>query len=87
MEEDRWLANASAANAGAAALASAAGDRLVYPVEANEVFLRLTVDEAAALRAKGFGFHDWAPGQVRLVVSWDQSPEQMAPLAEAIVHL
>ena len=42
------------------------------PVEANELFLRVTADEAAALRAQGFDFYDWGPGEIRLVTSWDQ---------------
>ena len=42
--------------------------------------MRLTPAEAAALRAQGFGFYDWAPGAVRLVTSWD---EDMAAVAQA----
>jgi threonine aldolase len=87
LEDDVWLANARAANAGAALLARAAGDRLVHPVEANEVFLRVTADEAASLRAIGFDFYDWGVGEVRLVVSWNQTPEEIAPLADAIAAL
>ena len=87
LEEDVWLANARAANAGAAMLGSAAGARLVHPVEANEVFLRATPAEAAALRAKGFDFYDWAPGEVRLVVSWQQGEADIRPLADAIAAL
>ncbi len=84
LEGDLWLANARAANAGARLLAEAAGDRLVHPVEANEVFLRVTPEEAAGLRALGFDFYDWAPGEVRLVTSWDQAEDAIRPLAEAI---
>ena len=84
LEGDLWLDNARAANAAAAALAGAAGDRLVHPVEANEVFLRATPDEAAALRAKGFDFYDWAAGEVRLVTAWDTDPGHVAALADAI---
>src|SRR3546814_12223612 len=69
LENDIWLENARAANAGARLLAEAAGDRLIYPVEANEVFLRVTAREAASLRALGFDFYDWAPGEARLVTS------------------
>ena len=87
LEDGLWLANARAANAGAARLAQAAGKRLVHPVEANEVFLRLTADEAAALRAQGFDFYDWGPGEARLVVSWDQGDEAIRPLADAIASL
>ncbi|QDZ08950.1 low specificity L-threonine aldolase [Sphingomonas panacisoli] len=87
LDDDVWLTNARAANAGAAMLARAAGDRLVYPVEANEVFLRVTPDEAASLRAPGFDFYDWAPGEVRLVTSWDQQEAAIKPLADAIAAL
>ena len=87
IDGDLWLANARAANAGALALAQAAGDRLILPVEANELFLRVTADEAAALRAQGFDFYDWAPGEARLVVSWDQPQAEVAALAQAIAAL
>ncbi|MCC2978465.1 low specificity L-threonine aldolase [Sphingomonas sp. PL-96] len=87
VENDLWLASARAANAGAALLAQAAGDRLVYPVEANELFLRATPQEAASLRALGFDFYDWAAGEIRLVTSWDQTEEQIRPLADAIAAL
>lgn len=79
-----WLANARAANAGAAKLAAACGSRLMYPVEANELFVRLTAEEAAKLRGAGFDFYDWGEGAARLVVSWDQDAEAVAPLAAAI---
>jgi threonine aldolase len=84
LDQDLWLTNARAANAGAALLADAAGDRLVHPVQANEVFLKVTPDEAAGLRALGFDFYDWAPGEVRLVISWDQDLEAIRPLADAV---
>jgi threonine aldolase len=84
LDEDRWLANARNANAGAALIGAAAGARLIHPVEANEVFLRVTADEAAALRSQGFDFYDWGPGEARLVVSWNQRAADIEPLAEAI---
>ncbi|BBB13068.1 threonine aldolase family protein [Sphingopyxis sp. FD7] len=84
LKDDLWLANARAANAGAAKLAAACGSRLLYPVEANELFVRLTADEAARLRGAGFDFYDWGEGAARLVVSWDQDAEAVAPLAAAI---
>lgn len=87
LENDLWLTNARAANAGARLLAQAAGDRLIHPVEANEVFLKASPDEAASLRALGFDFYDWAPGEIRLVTSWDQSEDAIRPLAEAIARL
>ena len=87
LEGDVWLANARAANSAATVLASAAGSRLVYPVEANELFVRMTPEEAAAIRALGFDFYDWAPGEVRLVTSWDQDMDAVAALAKAIEAL
>lgn len=82
-----WLANARAANAAAATLAGAAGDRLVYPVEANELFVRMTAAEATTIRAHGYDFYDWAPGEVRLVTSWDQDMNAVTKLAAAISAL
>jgi threonine aldolase len=87
LDEDRWRDTARAANAGAVRLAAAAGDRLRYPVEANEVFLAVTADEAASLRAQGFGFYDWTAGEIRLVVSWDQPAHEIEALAAAIAAL
>ena len=84
LANDLWLANARAANAGAAKLAAACGGRLMHPVEANELFVRLTAEEAAKLRGAGFDFYDWGEGAARLVVSWDQDAEAVAPLAAAI---
>ena len=85
--EDRWLETAGAANAGAQALARAAGTRALHPVQANELFLAMTRDEAAALRAQGFDFYDWAAGEVRMVVSWSQPEAEIAALAAAIAAL
>ena len=88
VEGDVWLDNARAANRAARALAEAAGtDRLVHPVEANELFVRMTPDEAAAIRAQGYDFYDWAPGEVRLVTSWDQDMAAVEKLAAAIAAL
>ena len=84
LEGDLWLENARAANAAAQALATAAPHRLVYPVEANELFLQVTADEAAHLRGQGFDFYDWGPGEIRLVTSWDQQGEALDRLAAAI---
>ena len=87
VEDDLWLDCARTANARAETLATAARARLVHPVEANELFLRATPEEAAALRAQGFDFYDWAPGEVRLVTAWDSDEGAVAKLAEAIAAL
>ncbi len=84
IEEGRWLETARASNAAAATLAQAADARLVLPVEANELFVRMTPEEAARLRAQGFDFYDWADGEVRLVTSWSQPVAEVEALAAAI---
>jgi threonine aldolase len=87
LDGDLWLRNARIANDLAARLAEAAGPRLALPVEANEVFLRLSPDEAAALRSQGFDFYDWVPGEIRLVTAWDSDSAAVDALARAISAL
>lgn len=87
LTDDLWLVHARAANAGAARIGAAAGTRLVQPVEANEVFLRLSTDEATRLRTQGFVFYDWGSGEARFVVSWHQPPTEIEALARAIERL
>ncbi|MCL6741209.1 beta-eliminating lyase-related protein [Sphingomonas sp. RB56-2] len=88
LDDELWLTNARAANAAAAALAEACGpERLVYPVEANELFVRMTAGEADRIRSKGYDFYDWGPGEVRLVTSWDQDMDAVGQLAAAIRSL
>jgi threonine aldolase len=85
LEDGVWLRNARAANAAARRLAEAAGpDRLLLPVEANELFIRATPEEAQALRDRGFDFYDWGPGEARFVTAWDSDPAEVEALAEAI---
>ncbi len=87
IEDGLWLRNANAANAAAATLAKGAGIRLMHPVEANELFVRLTAQDAATLRAQGFDFHDWGEGAARLVTNWSQDAATVAPLAAALARL
>ena len=87
LENDLWLDNARAANAAAQRIAAAAPQRLVYPVEANEIFLRVTDEEAARLSDEGFDFYEWGAGKIRLVTSWDQRGDALDRLASAIAAL
>ena len=85
LDGEVWLRNARAANRAAARLAEAAGsDRLILPVQANEMFIRATAGEAAALRGQGFDFYDWGPDEARFVTSWDSDPAAVDALAAAI---
>jgi len=87
LEGDLWLENARHANAAAQELAGAAQDRLLHPVEANEVFLRLTAPEREALRAQGFSFYDWGDEAARMVTAWNSPMEHVTALARAITAL
>jgi len=87
LADDLWLANARAANAAAAEIASACGARLMHPVEANELFVTLTPAEREALRAHGFGFYDWGADAARFVTAWNTSEEAARALASAIGNL
>ena len=87
VDDDVWLRNARAANAGAQVLAAAAAGRLLHDVEANELFVQLVPGEADRLRAQGFLFYDWGDAgsdQIRLVVSWDTPAEAVERLARAL---
>jgi len=87
LEGDLWLDNARAANAAAREIASACGERLMHPVEANELFVRLTPAEREALRAQGFAFYDWGADAARFVTAWNSDPAAAAALARAIAGL
>jgi len=87
LENDLWLHNARGANAAAQEIARAAGDRLLYRAEANELFIRCNMAEREALRAQGFGFYDWGGGAARFVTCWNTSDEDTLALAKAIASL
>jgi threonine aldolase len=87
LENDLWLDNARAANAAAQALGQAAPQRLTHPVEANEVFVRASVEEVEGLRSQGFDFYEWGPGEIRFVTSWDSGGEDLDRLANALAAL
>ena len=87
LEDDLWLDNARAANAAARIVAEAAGKRLLHPVEANELFVRLAGEERDALRSQGFAFYDWDDACCRLVTAWNTKPEDAEKLANAISWL
>jgi threonine aldolase len=86
-----WLENARHANAMAAALEQGLsklnGVRLLYPRQANELFIALPDPVTARLRAAGVLFHPW-PGDrpdekaYRFVTSFETSPAQVARLVE-----
>lgn len=84
LDDGLWLANAAHANAAAQEVASGCGDRLLHPVEANELFVHLTEAERAALRAQDFAFYDWGPDSARFVTAWNTLHEDAVALGKAI---
>ncbi|GAA4046444.1 threonine aldolase family protein [Parerythrobacter jejuensis] len=87
LDQDLWLANARAANAAAQAIVAEASERLMHPVEANEVFMRLTGPEREALRKQGFDFYDWGEDAARFVAAWDSDQSAAQALGQAIANL
>ncbi|MGQ0834789.1 MAG: threonine aldolase family protein [Gammaproteobacteria bacterium] len=87
IETGVWQRNAQRANSLARRIAAAAGDALLHPLEANEIFVRLGDAGKSRLRAQGFEFYDWGPaasGEARFVVSWDQEDGDVAALCAAL---
>jgi len=68
-------------------VASGCGDRLMHPVEANELFVRLSPEEREALRAQDFDFYDWGADAARFVTAWDTRAEHAIALGKAIAAL
>jgi threonine aldolase len=84
---DVWRRNAARSNGLARQIGAAAGPALLYPVEANEVFLKLGAEGKKQLREAGFEFHPWgseSSGNTRFVVSWDQPEGDVAALCKAL---
>ena len=84
---DLWLQNGRAANAAAAEIAGACGERLMHPVEANEIFVRLTPAERETLRGQGFDFYDWGADAARFVTAWNTREDDAHALAQAVAGL
>lgn len=82
-----WLRHGERANAHAQRIGASCPQRLLYPVQANEIFIRLDKAEAAGLRAAGFGFHEWGAGAGRFVTSYDQTEGSVSALISAIAAL
>ena len=87
LKDDLWLDNARRANAAAQEIAGACGDRLLHPVEANELFVRCSAAEREVLRKQGFGFYDWGADAARFVTAWNTRAEDAVALARAVSGL
>ncbi len=81
-----WLRNARNANACArlleAELSKLPGLQILYPVQANAVFVRLPEHVAAALRDRGWIFYTFIGDAARFMCSWDTRKEHVRALAQ-----
>ena len=90
LADELWLANARHANAMAQQLANGLaaidGVDFLYPVQANELFVRMPASLREGLEADGFRFYAWPPGGpdcVRLVTAFDTPPEAVTAFVES----
>nr|WP_315380839.1 low specificity L-threonine aldolase [uncultured Sphingomonas sp.] len=88
LENGAWLRNARHANACAQRLAGQIdglpGIELMFPVEANGVFVRAPEPVLEGLRARGWRFYTFIGGGARFMFAWDADPARVDQLAADI---
>lgn len=92
LENDVWLRNAAHANAMARLLLERVraipGVKVLFPVQANAVFVELPLALAEALRAKGWRFYHFiGAGGCRFMCAWDTQPETVEAFAADLAAL
>ncbi|WKL57748.1 low specificity L-threonine aldolase [Asticcacaulis sp. ZE23SCel15] len=91
LESGAWLKNAQHGNACAKRLAAQIeplnGVGLMFPVEANAVFLRAPEAVLQGLRDRGWLFYTFIGGGARFMFAWDAKPERIDELAADIRSL
>ena len=89
LENNLWLRLARDANARARELADGLGAlpgaKVVWPVQANEVFVQLPTAAAEAMRKRGALFHTWseADSLYRFVCAFDKTSADTSALVQA----
>jgi threonine aldolase len=90
-ETGAWLRKAVHANACAQHLLqriqNKKGIEILFPVEANAVFLQTTPTVLDALRARGWLFYTFIGSGARFMFSWDSTLDRVDRLAEDILSL
>lgn len=88
LESGAWLKNAAHANACARqlehAITQVPGITLMFPVQANAVFVQGPEGFLERLRAKGWRFYTFIGGGARFMFAWDAQPERVNALAADI---
>jgi threonine aldolase len=60
------------------------GVDIMFPVEANAVFVRMPETKLTALRARGWQFYTFIGGGARFMFAWDAQPQRVDELAADI---
>ena len=92
LEEGAWLRHAAHANAMAQqlhdAIADVPGAHLLFPRQANAVFVELPPPVIEALRARDWRFYTFiGEGGCRLMCAWDTRPEDVSAFASDLREL
>ena len=92
LEKDAWLRHAAHANAMARrlarGLADVAGLQMLFPVDANGVFVHLPAVVEQGLRVRGWLFYTFiGAGGARFMCAWDTAPETVDRLLEDVREL
>ncbi len=89
LENDVWLKNAKHANDMAQYFVSKIegvhGVNLMFPVDANEVFLKLKPEIEVGLRKKGWLFYTFIGVSSRFVFSWSSTQKRIDKLVDDII--
>jgi threonine aldolase len=88
LETGAWLRNAEHGNACAQRLLRQIGGLpeldIMFPVQANAVFVRMPEARIAALRDRGWQFYTFIGGGARFMFAWDAEPQRVDQLAADI---
>ena len=90
LESGAWLRNAAHGNACAQRLKLKLDGvpqlEIMFPVQANAVFIRMPDHVASALRDRGWRFYTFIGGGARFMFAWDADPRRVDELASDIAQ-
>lgn len=91
LENNVWLKNAKNANKMAKyfseSIENIGGVHLAFPVDANEVFVKLSSEIEVELKRRGWIFHAFIGGSNRFVFSWDTEKKRVDELIKDIQEI
>lgn len=91
IESGQWLKNGAHGNACARAFADGVADlpqvQLMFPVQANAVFLQLPPALQQGLRERGWRFYTFIGGGARFMFAWDADPQRVQQLVQDLRDL